>query len=128
GLYSPRYNLALLVRARGDLDVAVMELRRVLALNPNFAKGWRSLGRTLEARGELEAASDALVSALDLEPEVTEPLLELAAAAREAGLTGAAERCYRAILRHHPQHEAAHEGLYLVLSDIEARRAKDHAS
>ncbi len=128
GLYSPRYNLALLLRAQGELDEAVTELSRVVALNETFAKGWRSLGRALQARGDLLAAGDALLSALELEPDAPEALLDLAAAARAAGHTTAAADYYRAILRHDPEHEEANEGLYLVLTDIEEKRAKDHPS
>lgn len=128
GLYSPRYNLALLLRAQGELDEAVTELSRVVALNETFAKGWRSLGRALQARGDLLAAGDALLSALGLEPDAPEALLDLAAAARAAGHTTAAADYYRAILRHDPEHEEANEGLYLVLTDIEEKRAKDNPS
>ena len=66
--------------------------------------------------------------AYELDPVAPEALLELAAAARAAGLASAAADYYRAILRHDPEHEEAHEGLYLVLTDIEEKRAKDHPS
>lgn len=65
---SDRKRIAKTYLDRGDVDHAVAELRRSLALEPDVA-GWSELAYLEERRGDLEASLAALEGGLALEPE-----------------------------------------------------------
>jgi tetratricopeptide (TPR) repeat protein len=54
-----RYNLALILRTRGDLAHAEAELRRVLAIDPTYPGASRALAEVLEARAALPPHGNA---------------------------------------------------------------------
>ena len=53
---------------RGDLDAAIANLRRAIALEPGFADGHYNLGNALVAQGEREAAFASYRRAIAIDP------------------------------------------------------------
>ena len=56
--------------ARGELDDAADYLKKVLALNPNYAAAHDGLGQVLFAQGKLAAASQEFAQAAIIAPQV----------------------------------------------------------
>ena len=116
---SARFNLALLLGAMEREGEQEKELERVLRLDPGFAKAWRSLGRLHEARGELDAAAEAFLEALQLEPEDTAALVfNLGVRSDEEAQFELARRLYRALLEVDPAYSKA----AINLAAIESRQ------
>lgn len=70
---APHYGRAYLARGNareeaGDLDGAVEDNRKALAINPESSWVYNNLGNALRKRGELDLALDALDKAVQLDP------------------------------------------------------------
>ena len=70
------YNLGLALKELGKSEQAteqfrkaIVELQKKLSENPNYHEGWRRLGNTLAAMGDLKAAVEAFKEALALNPD-----------------------------------------------------------
>lgn len=64
-------NLGNALGNNGQLDEAVLTLRRAIELDAQFALGHAALGHWLAARGELEEASASYQKAIDLDPTIS---------------------------------------------------------
>jgi tetratricopeptide (TPR) repeat protein len=63
------FKLGEYLRREGELDEGVEILRAGLEEHPRYVAAWVSLGRALLVNGDSAAASDALASALELDPD-----------------------------------------------------------
>jgi protein O-mannosyl-transferase len=78
-------NLAVILRARGQLDEAIDHLQRCLAVEPGFAEAHNNLGNALRQRGEVDAAIPHFKTALQLEPNNAPAYANLGSALLEKG-------------------------------------------
>src|SRR5256714_9201692 len=70
-LYQPYYQRATALMALNREKEAEADLRKVIALEPNFARAYRALGQVLLDRDATADAKLALSHALELEPKIT---------------------------------------------------------
>jgi tetratricopeptide (TPR) repeat protein len=99
------YELALAYGDLGRGDAAIAALRRALALKPDFADAWRTLGDHLHAIGDATAADAAYaqqIRASTRDPRLLEPAVAL-----QEGRIAVAEALLREHLRQHPTDVAA---------------------
>ncbi len=99
------YELALAYGDLGRGDAAIAVLRRALALKPDFADAWRTLGDHLHAIGDAAAADAAYarqIRASTRDPRLLEPAVAL-----QEGRIAVAEALLREHLRQHPTDVAA---------------------
>lgn len=89
------YNLAVLVRGRGDLQEAAELGRRAVAYRPNHAKSCNNLGAMIEALGPTEEAEANFRRALDLQPGYANAHYNLANLLRARGRLEEAVSHYR---------------------------------
>lgn len=61
-----RYGLAMEYVNNGELETAVAEFRRLLALHPDYAAGYYHCGRALERLGRLEEAREIYQAGIEV--------------------------------------------------------------
>ncbi len=129
------YYLGHVYRQRGDVEAAVANFERALALEPDDvasahprgdvpSRVW--LARMLIERGEYAAAEPHLIHALELDPDCASALLFLGHIAAGRKQPAAAIRRYRAVLELQPEATRVHYPLaqaYRALGDVERARA-----
>ena len=108
-LFQAYYQRAVALLALNRDNDAIADLRRVVELEPRFARAHRALGKLLLDRGETEEAKRELASAIELEPKITDTRIYYASALMKTGehakaaehlLAGhRSRRSYRAHLR-----------------------------
>jgi len=86
------FNLAAALLNRGDLDAAERSLNAALELRPFMAAGWKYRGLIRKARGERQAAIDALERSLALDPGDGSAYRELIVLLRDSGGEAEADR------------------------------------
>lgn len=92
----PRYGLAQLWLAAGELPNAQREVERALALDPRFCRGLELDAEIARRRGDAERARTRATAALECDPKLVEVHLTLARLARDAGdATGSARELAR---------------------------------
>ena len=67
-----KFNLALILHAKGELETAETRLRAALALRPYMAKGWYYLGKVNAGAGRPAAAVAGYRRALESDPRSAE--------------------------------------------------------
>lgn len=98
-------------RRKGDLDEAISLVEDGLARLPDFSPGHLVAARILRARGDLEAAREALDHLLELDSENVLALLERAELARDTGDREGAILGLRRLLSLDPGHLGARAAL-----------------
>jgi tetratricopeptide (TPR) repeat protein len=111
-------NLAALLRARGQIDAAVVSGRRALQINPNFAEAHNNLGVALQDLGQLEEAVASYMRALEIKPDFSEVYNNLGGALKELGQFDDALICYRSALQIKPDFAQVHSNLGVVLREL----------
>jgi tetratricopeptide (TPR) repeat protein len=72
----PRLGLAQLWLSAGELSRAKSVLDELLAMSPDFCRGWEALGETLRRSGDRAAARSAYDRALTCDPSLAEALFD----------------------------------------------------
>jgi tetratricopeptide (TPR) repeat protein len=62
------FNYAFELRRRGDIDGAIGEYRRAIALDPGMALAYSNLGAVLQSKGELGEAESLYLKTIELRP------------------------------------------------------------
>ena len=60
---------------RGEVDKAIDDLKRAIALHPNFGLALNELGVQYLRKGELDKAAEVLTKVLQISPDAPEPSL-----------------------------------------------------
>ncbi|HTS62619.1 MAG TPA: tetratricopeptide repeat protein [Candidatus Acidoferrales bacterium] len=114
--YLARFNLALLLDARGDTSQAVQEPQETVRIRPYFAVAHAELGQLLAKQGRNEEAVRALRTALRLRPGSADAHLRLGSVLGALGRNEeAAAECSRA-LQLEPENADAHYDLGIALA------------
>jgi Flp pilus assembly protein TadD len=80
-----RYEIGLLLAARGDKDSGALQLRKAIELSPSLVEAHRALARLAAEAGDWPTAVSALKAALAWEPGHARTRADLAAALRASG-------------------------------------------
>jgi tetratricopeptide (TPR) repeat protein len=111
------YLLGNALRARGDVDGAIAQLRHAVRLNPHHAEAHTNLGNALVARGDVNEAADCFREAIRLNPKLGMAHYNLGNVARLAGDLNSAVAAYREAVKWQPDHAEAHCNLGHTLRD-----------
>lgn len=111
-----QYNLANLMRERGDLPGAIALYRALLQSSPHFTAARVNLGTALELSGELEAAATAYRAALAAQPPLppawqTIAQLNLAQVLQKMNRFREAAETFRLVVQRDSASAVAHFGL-----------------
>ena len=106
--------LAGVLRARGELEPAIVHFRRALEIRPS-AEAEAQLGLALAAQGRIDEAIDRLETALRSRPDEAPVHLSLGVALKQRGRTDEALRHLQEALRISPDLAEAHLHLGLIL-------------
>jgi tetratricopeptide (TPR) repeat protein len=103
-------NLASVLLAQGDSDLATRLLQMLVSRDPDFAEAQVDLGVALLGRNNAEARSH-LEAALRLKPDSPEAAYNLGLLEENAGHLDEARRLYRQALTHRPDYQRAADRL-----------------
>jgi len=92
------YNLGNLYLREDNFELAHMHFRRAIERKPNFALGYRGLGKVHLAMDESESAMEQFAAALEHAPDDIESLYELARLYDEQGNLDEARAYYRRVV------------------------------
>lgn len=106
-------------RKRDDLDGALRDLERAIALEPGIQECWIELGNVQLARGESRRAADCYGRALALVPGSTVAKFNLGLALREAGDIPQAMVQFRRAYQAEPEMEGALRQLVTALIETD---------
>ena len=109
-------NLANVLKARGQLDEAVRHYRRVLLIEPGFARVYVNLGETLMAMGAPDAALKVYRRALEVDPDYAKAHIDLGNALLARKDEEGAISHYRRALELAPDAAEAHINLGTALA------------
>jgi len=118
------HQLAQMALDRMDPAAAESVLSRVLAAEPDAAEIRNTLGRVLEAKGDLEAAEVEFRRAAELDPDAALPRNNLGNLFKRRSMIGVAESWYQQAIEADPYFMGAYNNLALV---YQARGEMDRA-
>jgi protein O-mannosyl-transferase len=95
-------NLAVILRARGQLDEAIFHLQKTLEIQPGFAEAHNNLGNALRQRGQTDLAITHFETALQLEPNNAPAYGNLGSALLDKGQANEAIAQFRKALQLEP--------------------------
>jgi protein O-mannosyl-transferase len=116
-------NLGIALKNRGDVDEAIVHLRRALELKADYPDAHVNLGVALRYRGAIDEAIAHNRRALELKPDKLEAHINLGFLLTLRGEFGAAKAHCRRALELDPDNADAHNNLGMALAnsgDIEA--------
>ncbi len=116
GTYFDRGNRALV---NGELDEAVVQLRRAIEADPELTEARRNLAVALRQQGDLEGSLQALRDAADEDPDNVWVQLDLGNALRAKGLIEPAIESYERAVELAPDFASAHFNLANALIGAE---------
>ncbi|MDW7772586.1 MAG: tetratricopeptide repeat protein [Desulfobulbaceae bacterium] len=108
---SRHMNFALVMRKRGQPEIAVRELKKAIEANPELAEAYVELGCIYLEKGELDEAEKAFDNALENGGNSLRARVCKARLLREKGLAAEAVRELLVILQEHPD---AYDALYTL--------------
>jgi len=101
------FNYAFELRRRGDLDGAVTEYRKAIALDPGMALAYSNLGALLQSRGELAEAESLYLKTIELRPSYALAWNNLAVVHYKRGDSAGAVRAFRRAIELKPDDAGA---------------------
>ncbi|QAV33392.1 tetratricopeptide repeat protein [Fervidobacterium changbaicum] len=104
------YN-AILQAKLGNYELAEIEFKQSLALNPNFSLAYYELGNVLFAKKDYDEAMEAYTKAYQTDPNFLLPLLKIGDIYMELGQLSDAEVIYRSIVQKLESSELSAEGI-----------------
>jgi tetratricopeptide (TPR) repeat protein len=99
------------LHASGNLDAAMVSLKKAIEIEPTAAAAYNELGYVELAQGKTEEAITRLRKYAELRPDEPNPQDSLAEALLAAGKTGEAEAAFRKALEIDPKFVSAWDGL-----------------
>ena len=113
----------ILLHNLGETERGIAQIRKALAIVPNYADAWSNLGNLLKESGSHAQAALAYQQAIDLSPEHADAHSNRGAVLAAEGKLGAAVEAYQQALTLDPDHVSAHHNIANVLHRL-GRRAE----
>jgi len=118
--YEAHYRLARALAIQGDLDGAILEFGRVVALRPRYAEAHYSLGKAYALQGRLDEALAQFQKAVAIEPGNVVALNNEGNILLQRGQWAAASARFRSVLEIQPDNAPAHGNLGYALAQMGA--------
>jgi tetratricopeptide (TPR) repeat protein/glycosyltransferase involved in cell wall biosynthesis len=119
--HSPAYNnLALVLKAQGDVEMAIHWLEQAIAISPTSSAAYNNLGNILRHQGQLSQAQFAYEQALQYSPDNLDTKLNLGLVRRAQGDLKGAIALYQDIIRTDPTFVDAYNELGNLLQSGKA--------
>jgi len=106
------FNLANVLRERGDVDGAIFHLRIALSLDPHFPDAWYNLALLMDNKGERAAAMEGFERAIDADANYADPIYNLAQLYFDDGDYDQAGRLWSQYLTLDPESEWSRRARY----------------
>lgn len=106
------FNLANVLRERGETDGAIFHLRIALGLDPHFPDAWYNLALLMDGKGERAAAREGFERAIDADMSYADPIYNLAQLFFDDGDYGEAGRLWSRYLMLDPDSEWSRRARY----------------
>jgi tetratricopeptide (TPR) repeat protein len=113
GLAQPHNNLGNALKAKGQLDAAIVSYRQAILLKPELAVAHNNLGEALERKGLPAEAVTAYRQAIRLKPHYARAFGNLGNALKSMGQLDEAIASYRQAIRLEPELAEWHSNLAL---------------
>lgn len=110
-------NLAILLRAAGDLSSAAEHYQEALRLRPGYPEALYNYAILLESRGSTEGAAGHYAEALRVRPDYVDAHHGYANLLKGGGRLSEAEEHYRAAIGLRPEYAEVHNNYAIVLED-----------
>jgi predicted O-linked N-acetylglucosamine transferase (SPINDLY family) len=107
--------LGTILHAQGQIEQAVLAQQRAIALDPNYAEAYDSLGNALASSGQFDDAVAAFRRAIALKPDYAEAHSNLGGALRDQWQLDEAIAVYRQAIAAKPDYAPVHSNLLLAL-------------
>jgi serine/threonine protein kinase/Flp pilus assembly protein TadD len=120
-ILSPRWNIALALRAMGNTEAAIEEYRRALEIHPGDARARLELGRTLEGTGDLDGAIAELRRSIELDPDFARAHYRLGLYLQKKGELEEACAALRRAIDLDPKQPSYHANLGAALCGLGSR-------
>jgi protein O-GlcNAc transferase len=123
------YNLGIVLKEAGRLDVAVVSYRRAVELKPDYAEAHNNLGNALKDLGQLDEAIASYRRVVALKPDFVLAHYNLGNAQKDQGQFDDAVASFRRAVTLKPDFSDAHSNLgaaYKVLGQLDAALASFH--
>ncbi|TDJ78923.1 MAG: tetratricopeptide repeat protein [Planctomycetota bacterium] len=124
----PRLGLAQLWLEVDELERARAALTELVAMAPDFSRGWSHLGEALRRLGDAAGATEAFGRALALEPGDRLARFGRGMVQKAAGALEAAARDFRWFVTNAPSEEARTVAAHLLLARILAEQGDEHGA
>jgi tetratricopeptide (TPR) repeat protein len=108
-------NLGFAFQAAGNLDAAIPEYKKSIAINPYYKNAHNNLGVALDKAGFQDDAIAEFRLALQIDPDYSEANLNLGGAFANKGYLNDAIQVFEQMVRRKPQNPEAHYNLGLAL-------------
>jgi Flp pilus assembly protein TadD len=112
------YNLAVILRDRGEVQEAVTHFRRAATLRPDHARTFNNLGAALESLGRRNEAEESLRRALAIQPDYPNALYNLGNVLRATDRPAEALEAYTRALTLQPQDADAWSNAGIALQTL----------
>ena len=109
-------NLGFYLSGKGDVDGAILNYRKSLAINPNYVDALNNLGYAYAGRKEYQQALPFYERALQIQPTHPEVNNNLGNALSELGHLDEAIAHYKVALKANPEHADAHNNYGIALA------------
>jgi tetratricopeptide (TPR) repeat protein len=114
----PRSNLARVLIALGQTDLAIDHLKKALQMRSDLPAIHLNLGEAFFRKGDLEAAKDSYLNVLELSPKSKKAYVGMAKVLTQQGQANEAVRYYQMALKINPDYAAAYNSLGILFSDL----------
>ena len=113
------YNISgVCYKAIGQLDAAVRNFEKALAIKPDYTEVNYNLGLTLQELGQLDAAVECYKKAIAIQPEYAEAHNNLGLTLQKLGQLDAAVKSYEEALAVNPDYAEVNYNLGLTLQEL----------